>query len=255
MSLVKKFKVGSTIARYGWVAGTGYFFHRKQPLTQRKYAVQCTAKYSQILLQQLDIKTTCSYSSKISPSQNYFMVCNHMSYLDIIILSAIRSSVFITSVDMGQKFFLGDIAKIGGSFFVDRKNRKKIKEEVKALETLVEQGFDVFLFPEGTSSNGMQGVLPFKKSLFRVPFGAQVPLIPICLKYKTIDGKPFSLENCDQVTWHSKMPFAPHLNQLTRRKEVFVEVQYMDPVHPVDFETHGDLSQHIHSLISKKYEE
>lgn len=249
----KKLRVGATIGRFVKSSLWSHMKERKSPIEQRRKAIEHTAKYSKIMLSQLNVETSCTYSGQIRDDRNYFMVCNHMSYLDIVVLSAVRPSVFITSVDMRDTFFLGDIAKLGGSFFVNRRNRKKIKEEVEALTQLVEDGFDVFLFPEGTSSSGMDGVLPFKKSLFRVPHGAQIPIIPICLKYTTIDGAPFSAKNCDQVAWHSDMTFAPHLNQLTQRKKIVVQVDYMDPVESSRFGSHGDLSQHLWEVISERY--
>ena len=253
-SSLKKLKVGRAIASFASRGAVASYKARKDPYAQRRVGVRFVGEYSKRLIDLLDVKTTFQYSPKILPDKNYFMVCNHMSYLDIMVLGAIRPSVFITSVDMRNTFFLGDLAKLGGSFFVNRKDRSKIKEEVAELEDLVANGFDVFLFPEGTSSNGMQGVLPFKRSIFRVPFGAKIPIIPISLRYTHVDGEPFSAKNCDEVTWHSKMTFAPHLNQLTEKKEIKVDVRYLDPVDPSGFKDHGDLSEHMRELISAEYQ-
>ena len=153
---------------------------------------------------------------------------------------------------MEKTFFLGDIAKLGGTFFVNRIDRRKLKKEVKDLVNLINQGFDVFLFPEGTSTNGLQ-ILPFKKSLFRVPFQTGFPILPICLKYICIDGKPFSRDNCDRICWYDNMKFASHILQLLSIKELKVEVHYLAPLNPVDFRSHGDLSLAAEKSIRSVY--
>ena len=226
--------------------------HFRNPVEKRKKAVQVTHKKSRQILQAMDVQVQVHFAEDPFTNGHYFMVCNHMSYLDILVLTSVRPSVFISSVEMEKTFFLGDLAKLGGTFFVDRVNRRKLKEEVKALANLVNQGFDVFLFPEGTSTNGM-GILPFKKSLFRVPFQTGFPILPICLKYISINGKPFSQANCDRVCWYDDMKFTPHLLKLLSVKQLKVAIHYLDPLNPINFKSHGDLSQAAEKKIRSIY--
>jgi 1-acyl-sn-glycerol-3-phosphate acyltransferase len=240
------------VSRYALQAIGNQIRHRGDAVTQRRHALDITADNSSRLLQKLNVQVKPHFHTNQSLERNYFMVCNHMSYLDILILSSVRPAVFVTSVEMENTFFLGDMAKWGGSFFVDRVNRRKIKAEVEALAQLLKQGFNVFIFPEGTSTDGSQ-ILPFKKSLFRVPFQTQFPILPICLKYTSIDGVRFSSENCDRVCWHGDMTFAPHFLQLMGVQEVQVEVHYLEPLYPQDFDSHGDLAKVAEEQIRRTY--
>lgn len=219
---------------------------------QRQRAIEITSENSRAILDKIGVEVKTFLKDPNVLDRNYFMVCNHMSYFDILILSSLQPSVFVTSVEMEKTFFLGDIAKLGGSFFVDRVNRRKMKSEVKALENLLNDGFNVFIFPEGTSTNGSE-ILPFKKSLFRVPFQTQFPILPMCLKYTHIDGEPFSPKNSDRICWYGDMSFAPHLLQLMKVREVRAEVHYLDPLDPKNFANHGDLAEKAQQDIEAVY--
>jgi len=227
--------------------------NRNDDIARRKRALEVTSKYSSELLGRLGVNISVVPTDFDLSKRNYFMVCNHMSYVDILVLSTWNPAVFVTSVEMEKTFFLGDMAKLGGSFFVNRINRRKMKAEVEQLKNLVEKGLNVFIFPEGTSTNGMSGILPFKKSLFRVPFQADIPILPICLKYKAVNGEPFSEANMDRVTWYDDMTFAPHLGQLMGLRDLQVSIEPMTPLNPSDYKDHGELCLKAQDLIKTAY--
>lgn len=240
------------ITKYILSGVSNNFLNRKDAKKKRLKALEITSESAKSVLKKLNVNIDYDLCREDLFKRNYFMVCNHMSYIDILVLSAIQPAVFVTSVEMEKTFFLGDMAKLGGSFFVNRVNRRKMKEEVKALENLLADGFNVFIFPEGTSTNG-EGVLPFKKSLFRVPFQTGYPILPIRLQYQSINGEPFSKSNRDRICWYDDMTFAPHFLQLMGVNGLDVSLKYMEPLSPQDFESHGELSEKAFELISTAY--
>jgi len=240
------------VSKYTVQAVSNRIINRNDEVRKRQRALEITAENSRELLKKLNVNVAATFQTENIFERNYFMACNHMSYLDILVLSTIQPAVFVTSVEIEKTFFLGDMAKLGGSFFVNRINRRKMKDEVDSLVELLHQKFNVFLFPEGTSTDG-SGILPFKKSLFRVPFQTDFPILPICIRYKTIDGEPFSPVNCDRVCWYDDMTFAPHILQLMKLKELQVEVNYLEALNPADFESHGELSEATRDQITQAY--
>lgn len=241
------------ISKYIFEGIGNQIINRKDDRKRRMRALEITAKSAKDVLRHLNVKVSYDLCRPDLFDRNYFMVCNHMSYLDILILSSVRPAVFVTSVEMEKTFFLGDMAKLGGSFFVDRVNRRKMKDEVQALVNLLSDGFNVFIFPEGTSTNG-EGILPFKKSLFRVPFQTGFPILPIRLQYKTINGGPVDKTNRDRICWYDDMTFGPHFLQLMGITELSAELKYMEPLDPKDFASHGDLALKAQQLISAEYQ-
>ncbi|MEM7645769.1 MAG: 1-acyl-sn-glycerol-3-phosphate acyltransferase, partial [Pseudomonadota bacterium] len=116
------------VSRYALAAMNNQRVNRNDDVTRRRRALEITADRSGRLLKKLNVEINTNESKGSLFDRNYFMVCTHMSYFDILILSSIQPAVFVTSVEMEKTFFLGDMAKLGGSFFVDRVNRRKMKE-------------------------------------------------------------------------------------------------------------------------------
>lgn len=186
--------------------------------------------------------------------RNSLMVCNHMSYLDMIVLAASEPSVFVTSVDMGQVFFLGTMAEIGGSLFVERRHRLRIGHDISQIEEALAAGFDVTLFPEGTSGDGA-GVLPFKRSLLTAALNSGTPVTPVTLKYFEVNGEPFSAGNHNLVCWYGDHSFFPHFFRLLSVRSVRAKITYGTPVRGTEETTKHTLCDDLHATISREYRE
>ena len=219
----------------------------------RKKVLRMTSRKAQKILDVLGFDISIKNPPKDILSKNYFIVCNHFSYLDVLIGFALNPSVFVSSIEVKNTFFLGPIAQLGGAVFINRKKHDKIKEEIENLGKISSQGFHIFVFPEGTSTNG-QKVLPFKKSLFRVAFQNKIQVLPICLEYKKINSQPFSPSNRDRVCWYGDMTFGPHFMQLLSCERIEVSCSYLPPIDSSNFSNHGDLALSAFTLISEYYE-
>ncbi len=92
------------------------------------------------------------------------LVCNHLSYLDIIVLSSIRPCIFVAKRDVAGWPLFGWLAHAAGTIFVDRQRPLATAFAVNRIHAAIATGLPVVLFPEGTSSDGST-VLPFKSSL------------------------------------------------------------------------------------------
>ncbi len=184
--------------------------------------------------------------------QNCLMVCNHLSYLDMIVLASVSPSVFVTSIDMGQVFFLGTMAEIGGALFIERRHRERIAYDIAQIEEALRNGFDVTLFPEGTSGNG-EGVLPFKRSLLTAALNSGTPVLPVTLKYFEIDGEPFGPKNHETVCWYGRAAFLPHFFRLLSAKSIRAKVVFGQPVRSEVGMTKHTLTDELHRSISFEY--
>ena len=166
-----------------------------------KYFLRSIRYTSRIGLRILNVRTT--YLGARGEVKERLIVANHLSYLDVLVLFSRYPSLFITSTDIRDTFLLGRICQLAGCFFVERNKRKHTPEtKMKELSQMKEKlalGFNVFLFPEGTSSDG-SGVLPFKSTFFQLAVDCGTPVIPLCLKY-----------NEKNVPWYGDMTFPDHL--------------------------------------------
>jgi 1-acyl-sn-glycerol-3-phosphate acyltransferase len=184
---------------------------------------------------------------------HYLVVCNHLSYLDIFVLSSFMPSCFITSIEMKQTPGLGHVCTLGGCLFVERRSRENIVNEVKNLEKAIEGGLNVAFYPEAKSTNG-EAVLPFKRSLFQAAVNIKAKTAVFVINYKTLDGENLTLRNRDSVFWYDEMSFAPHFIQLCKRKSIEVELDFIKEISFEDCQ--GDsknLRDMAYELVSTKY--
>jgi len=179
--------------------------------------------------------------------RNHLIIANHVSYLDIIVLSSIYPLVYITSVEMGENPFLGDITKLGGCLFTNRKKVTTLPKEIENFADALKRGFNVVLFPEGTSTNG-ETIREFRKSLFQIAVHAKVPVLPICIRYTAIDGKRIDASTRDLVCWYGDMSFAPHFSKLLGRT-ISAEVNVLEPISWSDTNTRQQLSDETYRAL------
>ena len=151
------------------------------------------------------------------------IVSNHLSYLDILIISSNYNCSFVGSVDqVKQDLLFGYIAKISGCIFVDRKDKRKIKSEMINISEKLEK-VSVCIFPEATTSNG-EDVLKFNSSFFQVCLNNQKNINLLTLNYKAIDNKSISNENRDYVFYYGKHIFLEHFLKFLKLKKIKVDI-------------------------------
>jgi 1-acyl-sn-glycerol-3-phosphate acyltransferase len=109
-------------------------------------------------------------------------ICNHQNSYDIFTAS---NAVLPSTVSVGKKSlkwipFFGQMYWLTGNILIDRRNSSKAMNTIAlTAKKIQEKQLSVWLFPEGTRSNG-RGLLPFKTGAFRTAIQANVPVVPIC---------------------------------------------------------------------------
>jgi 1-acyl-sn-glycerol-3-phosphate acyltransferase len=119
-------------------------------------------------------------------------VSNHCSYLDITVLGSLVPASFVAKAEVARWPLFGQLARLQRSVFIDRRTFRTADHRDDMLARL-EEGDDLILFPEGTSSDGNR-VLPFKSGLLSVteaaPDGRPFTVQPVSVAYTMLDGMP-----------------------------------------------------------------
>ena len=185
-------------------------------------------------------------------SSGLLMVSNHLSYIDVLVIASLAPSVFITSVELGSTLFLGMLARLGGSVFVERRKAFGLKKEIAMITRVLEDGFAVVLFPEGTTSNG-EHVRPFKNSLFDSAVAAGTGILPLCLRYTIINGHAVDAHNRDNVFYYGGETFFRHFRKLLVLESVDVEVMPLKVIKVPTDASRKELALEAHAAISAAY--
>lgn len=187
------------------------------------------------------------------PGQKFLVVSNHMGFVDILMLASCLPTVFVTSNEMRETPFLGVLTEMGGCVYVERRSRTKILEEMNSIVKVLQQGFRVTLYPEATSTNG-ERVLPFKKTLLMAAAQAGVPIQPVVVNFRKINGEDFTLKWRDHVCWYGDIPFITAMWKTLTLKSVVADVEFLEQV-PVNLtEDRGVVAEKIHHMISTRFE-
>lgn len=167
-------------------------------------------------LRRLSISVECSGEM---PADG-LIVANHLSYLDILALSALAPFVFVAKKEVRAWPIFGWIAAKAGTLFVDRERRLDTGKVNESVGEALRAGLRVVLFPEGTSSDG-SSVLPFRPSLFEPALIAGVAVTPAFISYSASSG---SVGN--DVCYWGKMTFVPHALKLFSIRSVTAQIRF-----------------------------
>lgn len=152
------------------------------------------------------------------------VACNHLGYLDIVVLASLRPFFFVSKADVKGWPVLGTLAQLAGTLFVSRERRTEVGRFNLELAERLRHGQPVVLFPEGTSSDGRQ-VLPFRSPLLAPVADGESPVTPAWLGYGLIDGSV-----ADEVCYWRDMVFLPHFVNLLSKKEIQARVVFGKPL-------------------------
>jgi lyso-ornithine lipid O-acyltransferase len=176
------------------------------------------------------------------------IVSNHVSWLDIPVLTAICPVTFIAKKEVERWPLFGALARLQNSVFVDRESRQSTGPSRDTIVEKLEAGQTLVLFPEGTSYNGRL-VKPFKSSFFGAVEHGTVPVYPVTLIYLSQSGLPLNLRQRPGVAWFGDMEMLPHLWAFLKGGPIKVLVIVHDPVNPTDFTHRKSLAAACEAVI------
>jgi lyso-ornithine lipid O-acyltransferase len=163
-------------------------------------------------------------------SRPVLFAANHVSYLDITVLSSLLPASFIAKTEVARWPLFGWLAKLQRSVFVDRKVRSTAQQR-DSIAARLAAADALILFPEGTSGDGNR-VLPFKSALFSVADHAAtgpVTVQPVSVAYTRLDGMPIGRALRPLFAWYGSMAMAPHLWTMLGLGTVEVVVEFHPP--------------------------
>jgi acyl-[acyl-carrier-protein]-phospholipid O-acyltransferase/long-chain-fatty-acid--[acyl-carrier-protein] ligase len=120
--------------------------------------------------------------NNLPPTGPALLVCNHVSYIDSLVLSAVVPR-FIRYL-VHQRYYdikmIRWIIQIANSIPIDTSDEAKVESSLKEAREALEQGHIVCVFAEGRITR-TGNLLPFKRGFEKITQGLDVPIIPVHL--------------------------------------------------------------------------
>ena len=157
------------------------------------------------------------------PPARGLVVSNHLSYLDILVLSAAMPCFFVAKAEIGGWPFFGKAARTGGTIFLDRSSRASAEYVAGQIAERLNLPVPLLLFPEGTSTDGSR-MLRFHSRLFEPAVAAAKPITAAAVRY-VAEGGVQERELC----WFADGTFLPHLWKTLGIASFSAEVRFAEP--------------------------
>ncbi len=166
------------------------------------------------------------------------VISNHTSLLDTFVLIALHRCQFITSHEMREAPGVGLLARASLCLFTERRKSMRTLEtsarELSEVAELIQNGANVGLFPEGTTTDGKQ-VLPFKGFYFEAARMANRSVIPLKLEWRTVG------DNSISPLFAGDISLEDHLWNLLRIPRLNLKLRRFPAIYPEPRETPRDL--------------
>lgn len=156
------------------------------------------------------------------PEAPFFLVSNHLSYLDILVLGRRLRGHFVAKQEISGWPILGFMSRVAGSVFIDRRRGRDLTRVMAQVHNALDDGRGVLVFPEGTSTKG-ERVERFGPSIFEVAVQASLAVHTATISYRTPEGAlPAHLSVC----WWGDMPFGSHFLTLLTLPRIEASLTY-----------------------------
>jgi 1-acyl-sn-glycerol-3-phosphate acyltransferase len=180
-------------------------------------------------------------------------VVNHVSYLDIPVLSRNIEAVFVAKSAVARWPLFGIIARVTGTVFVDRSPSEAGRKR-EHIRRLLGEGQNVLLFPEGTSTDGTS-VAPFRAALLDVAAGgnggAEPAIQPVSVAYTRYrGGPPLRGPHTSLYCWYGEARLLPHLIRVFGLRGAEVEVRFHPAVRAGDFANRKELAKACRDVVA-----
>lgn len=233
-----------------WAIGHGVYSLPFRYLYEEKRSIRRMARQIRIwaagICWILGIRARIHGDPKLYEKTGGLVVSNHLGYADIFLHASVFGLRFTPKADIRKWPVLGWYADMTRPIWVDRKSKQSsARTMVLFRETLLNK-IPLIIYPEGTSTDGKSGILPFKTTPFEPVVGTDIPVQPIVVVYRVPRGGV-------DPAWYGDMTFLPHLWDLLGASGVTADI-YLLPQIRAEGRTRKELAQFVHDEMLKVYD-
>jgi 1-acyl-sn-glycerol-3-phosphate acyltransferase len=148
------------------------------PKSWRKYSFWFNHHvFTAIYLTLIGVRVRVAGKNKLHKNQTYIIVSNHISLLDFIINAHSYPGIYkyLAKKELGRVPLFGFIVR-KHCVLVDRTSASSRAASLKFLGKTLDDGYSVFLYPEGTRNRSSEPLLPFHKGAFKIAIESGNPL-------------------------------------------------------------------------------
>ena len=152
------------------------------------------------------------------------IVANHVSWLDVFALSAMRPAKFVCKSDVRDWPLIGWLVASNEALFLERGSRSAAAKLNRTILAALQAGDTVVVFPEGTSTDG-SAILPFRGAMLQGAADAASNIVPVALRYVDANGS-----RCDAAAYCGDLSFWESMRSIASARNLTVELEVLPPI-------------------------
>lgn len=157
-----------------------------------------------------------------SPKPPFFLISNHLSYIDVFVLFALVRGIFVAKSDVKKWPLVGFIVSTVGLVFINRQKRSDVSRVNDKMSENINESQGIIIFPEGTTSPG-HVILPFKTSLLQYPVDSGISVHYNTIRYETSDKDEPAFNS---VCWWGDIAFMNHFFIFLKNRRTYAFVKF-----------------------------
>lgn len=181
------------------------------------------------------------------PDPPFFIVSNHLSYIDIPVYSSVIKTTFVSKAEVKRWPLVGFMARTLGIIFIDRRKRSDVARVNKEISDQLNDLQGVILFPEGTTSPGSE-ILPFRPSLLQHAAETETDVSFAAIRYETSEN---DLSAHKSVCWWGNTPMLKHLFMMGQNKKINATIKFGE--HTVKNSDRKALAEELQQKVEKLF--
>ena len=172
-----------------------------------------------------------------TPPTHGLVIANHLSIIDVLILSADMPCFFVAKIEVGGFSYFGKAARCSGTIFLDRSSLESAMSVADQMIERFKLQIPVLLFPEGTSTDGLK-LLPFHPRLIDPATSTGTQITTATVRYVLKGGRPEK-----ELCWWGDESFGAHLLKILGVAGFTAMVRFGEPRTYPDRRTAADATR------------
>jgi len=156
------------------------------------------------------------------PKPPFFMVSNHLTHLDVILVGSVLGCLFVSKAEVKQWPLVGFVTRIMNTIFIDRDNPRDTARVNAMIGQALDAGCGVHVFAEGgVSQDG--SLQPFKPALLEPAVARGHPVHYATITYRTPDACPLASE---LLIWRRGVSYARNIVEVLKLPEFYATLTF-----------------------------
>jgi 1-acyl-sn-glycerol-3-phosphate acyltransferase len=198
-------------------------------------------RWSRKLLSLVALRWHCRNLPRPMP-RNCLLVLNHVSWLDIFLVDAVRPATFVAKSEIGEWPLVGTLVSRVGTLYIERGSRSAARRTNERIAGALAGGALIACFPEGTTTHG-HSVGRFHGALFQPAIDAGATIQPVALRYRDAAGRL-----CEACAYVGDDSLVKSVWNIVSTRAIVAEMDFLPPLQARGWERRA-LAQRVQSEI------